>query len=353
MMSANSLRRGLITAGVTALLVACSVIAGAKIWTPGVTIERHIIEPVQRVVASPSETETLPDLIDAACPAIVAIKQGTARPAGKGKAVPAPRAGTVISADGAIVTSGRQLSLDQPVEVAFNDGRTVTGTVAVIDPLSGLAIIKADAKNLTVLRFADTDLPRTGTWGFALFSPAGRGCAMRIGAVEQDFIAGGDALRAWITIGAWDAPVADGTPFIARDGRILAIAGPGDDSATANANHFIPGIVAARATSEMLRSGAAPAAPSGLIATNVGPIFSARLLAGRQRGAAVVLIDSDSRADVAGLKAGDIVLTANGIPIAGPSELDRTLNSAAGTIKLEVQRRGGRMQIELGPAPAE
>jgi S1-C subfamily serine protease len=97
----------------------------------------------------------------------------------------------------------------------------------------------------------------------------------------------------------------------------------------------------------MLRSGAPPAAPFGIVAEDLGPVLAKRLGADRQRGAVVVMVRPGSPADTAGLRAGDVVLTAGQSPISGASELGRALDPDAPSIDLEIVRRGERQQLTL------
>jgi serine protease Do len=256
-------------------------------------------------------------------------------------------AGIVVSPDGYIVTSGRMLAGRDTLPVQFNDGRELDAKVVANDPLSGLALVKVDGRNFITLQFADSDLPRTGAWGFSLTSPAGSGCAVQTGVIAQDFAAGGEALRSSILVGPTPSENVEGVPFIGSDGRVLGLAAFPDDDSAGDLGVLVPGDVAARIVSEMLRSGAPPATPFGIVAEDLGPVLAKRLGADRQRGAVVVMVKPGSPADTAGLKAGDVVLTAGESPISGASELGRALDPDAASIDLEIVRQGERQQLTL------
>jgi len=346
---AMSFRKLAITAVVVVVLIVVGVVTGAQLWRPVATVERHVVAPIRRATNRASPSEMLPDLVDAACPAVVRIGLGVPPTSGTKPSALASRqlAGIVVSPDGYIVTSGRMLGGRDTLPVQFNDGRELDAKVVAIDPLSGLALVKVAGRNFATLQFADDDLPRTGDWGFGLTSPAGSGCAVQTGSIAQDFAASGETMRSSVSISPALTGNFEGVPFIGSDGRVLGLSAFPDDDSAGDLDVLVPGDVAARIVSEMLRSGAPPAAPFGIVAEDLGPVLAKRLGADRQHGAVVVMVKSGSPADTAGLRAGDVVLTAGQSPISGASELGRALDPDATSIDLEIVRRGEHQQLTL------
>lgn len=346
---AMSFRKLAITAAIVLVLIVVGVVTGAQLWRPVATVERHVVAPIQRVTNRASPSDMLPDLVDTACPAVVRIGLGVPPASTVKPDLLASRglAGIVVSSDGYIVTSGRMLAGRDTLPVQFNDGRALDAKMVASDPLSGLALLKVDGRNFAALQFADTDLPRTGQWGFSLTSPAGSGCAVQTGVIARDFAAGGDTQRSSVSIGPAITENIEGVPFIGSDGRVLGLSAFPDDESAGDLGLLVPGDVAARIVSEMLRSGAPPAAPFGILAEDLGPVLAKRLGADRQRGAVVVMVKPGSPADTAGLKAGDVVLTADKSPISGASELGRALDPTATSIDLEIVRRGEHQEVTL------
>jgi serine protease Do len=344
-----SFRKLAITAVVVVVLIVVGVVTGAQLWRPVATVERHVVAPIRRATNRASPSEMLPDLVDAACPAVVRIGLGVPPTSGTKPSALASRqlAGIVVSPDGYIVTSGRMLGGRDTLPVQFNDGRELDAKVVAIDPLSGLALVKVAGRNFATLQFADDDLPRTGDWGFGLTSSAGSGCAVQTGSIAQDFAASGETMRSSVSISPALTGNFEGVPFIGSDGRVLGLSAFPDDDSAGDLDVLVPGDVAARIVSEMLRSGAPPAAPFGIVAEDLGPVLAKRLGADRQRGAVVVMVKSGSPADTAGLRAGDVVLTAGQSPISGASELGRALDPDATSIDLEIVRRGEHQQLTL------
>ncbi len=80
--------------------------------------------------------------------------------------------GVVWSADGIIVTNEHVINGSKRVEVAFADGRRVSGTVRAADAVTDIAVVQADRKNLPPATF-QKQLPRVGDLAIAIGSPLG------------------------------------------------------------------------------------------------------------------------------------------------------------------------------------
>lgn len=376
----GSLLRFAVTGIVVLLLIAGGVMTGARLWPNVTTVERRVVSPI-RAAPAPTPAEQLPDLVDAACPAIVRLftaappapapapsptpaptsrrKHGRRHRGTTGAAPatpapvdqPLPLDGVLVSADGYMITSAERLdAAPGPVEAQLDDGRRLPAARIASDPLTGVALLKIDATDLPFLQWADDGAARTGTWGFALSTPAGAGCVARTGLVSGDSFADAAPRRSYLRIAAYPGPDAEGAPFLGADGKLIAIgafASAGD--AQAGGDLMLPAAVASQATDAMIRNGKPPASPFGLFAADLDPTLAARLGADRLRGAAILLVAPGSPADRAGLRAGDVVVSAGTTPVSGATELQRALDPAADSIPLDVARDGGDVSIVLKP----
>ncbi len=346
-------------AGAVALvlaLMAGAAFMGATLWPRVVRVEQHVIAAPVNAAPPGDGSDTLPGLIQRSCPAVVAIEQVDNAPAGHGNVAAAPgqdgpprrMTGFFISADGYVATSARALSEQGPVRVLLNDGRSFDATRGGRDPVSGLALLKIDASGLTFLEFADARFPRVGEQGMALASPNGTGCVAAAGMISADFLAGQPGLWSYIEIRPVLEPDFIGAPFLNAGGRVVGIAGLGPPSAdSADESRLLPAGIAARIASELLRNGNPAVNRAGIVADDLVPELAARAGIDRQGGAMVSLIREGSPAARAGLKAGDIVLSASGAPISGASELSRALDTNDRVISLDVLRRARRIILTL------
>lgn len=309
--------------------------------------------------AAPETGDALADLVDTACPAIVAVQRSggatgaTGAGAATGSGGPTPSsAGFLISADGYLVTSLAGLGGQTGLRILLNDGRSFDATLAGEDQLSGLALLKIGASGLPVLAFADSHFPRTGAQGIVLAAPNGSGCLAQAGMISGDFLAEQSGLWAYVEIRPALDPELPGAPFLDHDGHVAGIAGLRVRSADSPVSRLLPGGTAARIVSELLRNGRVPANRFGLVADDLLPELAARAGVERGRGAVIALVRDGSPAGHAGLKAGDVVLSAAGAPVSSASELSRALDTDEPRITLEVSRHSTRLVFNLDTAAA-
>lgn len=328
--------------GVTGLIVA-GIIAGAKLWQPVTKVEQRVTTPIRDVVKRATPIEQLPDNAAAACPSIVSLRI-------PGLQGPAPQ-GVVISGDGQVVTSA-----PMPPDVEFDawlDGRKLKAKQESYDPLTGLSLVKLEGEDLAALSLSDPDIPQPGAWGFTLSSPNGTGCIVEPATVASDFATDGVTQDYYVRIHGTGEPPPDGTPFLAPDGRVVALAQQsiGEGGRT---DRYLPADLISLVVSRLLRTGAGPTGAFGLVAEDLSPVLAGRLGADRGRGAVIVLVAKGSIAEAAGLQIGDVILSAKRSPISSSSELARVLGGSD-PIEMIVSRGRDQEQLTftLTPAPPE
>lgn len=81
--------------------------------------------------------------------------------------------GVIISEDGYIVTNNHVIADASKIEVTLNDDKTYKAELVGTDPVTDVAIIKINAKNLPALEMGDSDKLRLGEWVLAIGSPLG------------------------------------------------------------------------------------------------------------------------------------------------------------------------------------
>jgi len=79
--------------------------------------------------------------------------------------------GVIISEDGYIVTNNHVIDNSKEIEVTLNDNRTFPAKLVGADPNTDIALIKIDAKDLSVIRFGNSDSLKIGEWVLAVGNP--------------------------------------------------------------------------------------------------------------------------------------------------------------------------------------
>lgn len=322
------------------------------------------LAPAQRQQASPSERNpiveivrpdaglpSLADTIGRLCPSMAVIRApGSAPPASPAKdtangaaaAAPASVPAFAISAQGWLVTSSDLPDTDH-LQAVFGNGATAAVSEIRNDPVSGLAIAKVAATELTPVTLADRDFPRVGDFGFAITTPEGSGCSAVPAMIGSDFLADGGGLVSYVRLSSGAADIAGATPFVAGNGRVIAIAAP--NALTDDA--LLPAPVAATIIDELIRGSVSPTTAFGFRAADFTQLLSARVGDQRSRGAGIALVQPRSAADRAGLKAGDVVVAVNGSPVSSASELGRAMDAVEKSATLDVIRGDQRLTLSI------
>jgi serine protease Do len=257
-------------------------------------------------------------------------------------------AGAVV-ADGRVVTNAHNVR-GQQVTVTFADGRAATGTVAGMDVDADLAVVEVDTGGAQPLRWADGQV-EPGMVVFAVTLSRGGGSRLTWGLVS----ATGQAFRGPRGRRIADAvehtvPLARGSsggPLVDAEGRLVGINTHrrGDGFYLA-----VPATDELRQRLDALGEGRSPSRVTLGIA--VAPAHVARRLRSAvglppQDGLLIRGVDNDAPAARAGLRAGDLIVEANGQLITSSDDLFAILD----TLQADPQAPGSaslRLRIVRG-----
>lgn len=269
--------------------------------------------------------------------------------------------GTIIDASGHVLTNAHVTQNGRRFRVVLNDGREFAATLRGEDPISDLSVLRIQAPAGTPFgyaRFAPVVQLQSGDSVLAMGAPWGMRDSLSAGVVnnpqrlmvslfedEADYeqSLGPDQATAryyaWIQHDASINPGNSGGPLVDLQGHIVGVNTRGNlfggDMAFA-----IPAPVAQQVAAALIAHGKVPRSDFG---------FSVRSVRGTglPAGALVNTVDRGSNADSAGLKAGDLIVAADGAAVAllQPEDVPafrRVLSERAVGQQLELDvRRGG------------
>ena len=279
-------------------------------------------------------------------PSVAAVSVRTRQGAGAGSA-------SVITEEGHLLTSAHVVEGAVGVELAFPDGTVAAASVIGADPLSDLAVLHADGATPPPVRMGDAATLGVGQLVVALGNPRGfsgsvtagivsalgRSLPTRSGRVIDEVIQTDAALN----------PGNSGGVLADSAGRMVgvntAVAGIGLGLA-------VPINATTREIIEALRTtGRVRRAWLGIAGATVplGPDVAVK--AGARVGMQVVSVMPNSPAAAAGARAGDIVLTLDGVAIADPTALQRRMVAGAIGRRMEmtVWRNGALVDVVVEP----
>jgi len=261
-----------------------------------------------------------------------------------------------FTADGFLLTNAHVVAGAERGTATFVDGDELSFSVVGRDPLSDLAVVRASGSGLSAAPFGDAARLRVGQLVVAIGNPlgfAGSVTAGVISALGRSLAArDGQASRLVENVIQTDAalnPGNSGGALADIRGRVVgintAVAGVGlglavpIDAATRT-------IIAA-----LMRDGRVRRAYLGVVGgTRRLPVALAERL-GRPSGLEVVQLLEASPAATAGIRAGDLIVSLDGRPIAGVGDLQRTLvgDLVGRSVEVTLERDGQLADVAITP----
>lgn len=324
-----------VVAGVLAIAIA-GVYLGRTFFPQAKPSAERTSRPIVQIVRQQPGLPDLSDVIDRLCPSIALAIPRDADPAALPDNASVSPA-FAVSGDGWLLAPAASLPQGQ-ADAVFGDGTRVTLSEVRTDPVSGLAIVKADGASPTALTFTDQGLSRVGQFGLTVSTPLGKGCSADARMIASDFLADGGQSAGYVRVEADPDSWVGGLPFVGSDGRLLGV------TTAEPLGAVLPGPIAAVIVDELIRNQLAPSTGFGFRATDYAPPLSTRL-GDLRTGAGVALVQPKSTAARAGLQAGDIVTAVDDTPVSGASELNRALDAEPKSATLMIQR--GSKQLKL------
>jgi S1-C subfamily serine protease len=265
--------------------------------------------------------------------------------------------GVVITPDGFLLTSAHVVAgTGTRVRASFVDGSDLQATVVGADPLSDLAVLRAESARLDPAELGDAATLRVGQLVVAIGNPHGYAGSVTAGVVSAlgrslPARAGG-ASRIIDDVIQTDAalnPGNSGGALVEGSGRVVGI-----NTAVAGVGLGLAVPVNAttrRIVSALMRDGRVRRAWIGIAggAPPLPPRVAATL--GRDRAIEVVEVVDGSPAATAGLRPEDLVVGVDGVPVRGVDDLQRlmTEDRIGVTCSLEIVREGRARTVDLTP----
>jgi serine protease Do len=261
----------------------------------------------------------------------------------------------VVSPDGFLLTSAHVVAGGRGRgRASFVDGRELDFSVVGADPLSDLAVLRAEARDLVAAELGDAERLRVGQLvvaignpnGFAgsvtagVVSALGRSLPTQSGRVVDNVIQTDAALNPGNSGGA----LADGSGQVI--GVNTAVAGVGLGLAVP-VNEATRQIVGALMTEGRFRR-----AYLGIAGGSrpLPPRLARRL--GREAGVEVVQVVEGTPAAEAGLRPEDLIVELDGTPVTGVNDIQRLMvvDRIGAKVPVRVLREGRELEFDLVPA---
>ncbi len=265
-----------------------------------------------------------------------------------------------ISSDGYLLTSAHVVDGQGGVSASFSDGRELGAEVIGADPLSDLALVRAQANDLTPAELGDADSLRVGQLVVAIGSPMGLAGSVTAGVVSglgrSLPTSSGSAGRLVENVIQTDAALNPGNSGGALADGLARVVGINTAVAGVGLGLAVPINEATRKiVSALMSEGRVRRAYIGIVGGSrpLPPRVAKQL--GRGDGIEVVEVVAGSPADRAGLRSEDLIVAAAGEPMADVGDLQRLMvaERIGQGIEVEVVRNGRFLEVDLVPRELE
>lgn len=276
----------------------------------------------------------------------------------RGRFVVGTGSAVVFTDDGFLLTNAHVVGHSDAGTASFADGTTTPFHVIGADPLSDLAVVRADGPTPPPVRLGEADALRVGQLVVAVGNPLGLAGSVTAGVVSALGrslpTSAGTATRVVDDVVQTDAtlhPGSSGGALATADGAVVGVN-------TAIADVGLGLAIPVNATSRriiaaLLSTGRVRRAYLGVAGTPapLPPALQART--GARTGLRVVEVVPASPAHRAGLRAGDLLITAQGDPVTSAQALQRLMLEDAIGRPLALTALRGEALVDVIATPTE
>jgi S1-C subfamily serine protease len=266
----------------------------------------------------------------------------------------------VFTDDGYLVTNAHVVGRSQRGTAAFTDGSEVGFDVAGADALSDLAVIRARGSTPSAARFGAAEDLRVGQLVVAVGSPLGLAGSVTAGVVSglgrSLPTRSGQAARVVEDVIQTDAALNPGNSGGALADARARVVGINTAVAGIGLGLAVPmNATSRRILATLMRDGRVRRAYLGLVSTPAPLPAALADRLGQRQSLRIIDVVNGSPADRAGLKAGDLVLSAGRAPVAAAESLQRLLfdDAIGAPLPLTVLRNGAMVDVIAVPIELE
>ncbi|MGL5084025.1 MAG: trypsin-like peptidase domain-containing protein, partial [Microcoleaceae cyanobacterium] len=267
--------------------------------------------------------------------------------------------GFILSSEGHILTNSHVVENTETVEVVLKDGRWFDGRVLGIDPVTDVAVVKIQAKNLPTVQLGNSDVLSPGEWAIAIGNPLGLDNSVTVGIISatgrsSTDIGVPDKRIGFIQTDAAINPGNSGGPLLNAQGQVIGMNTAIIDGAQ-GLGFAIPINKAKEIAQQLIATGQAEHAYLGIEMMTLTPDAKKQLqpIIGDSvqvdQGVLVIKVAPRSPAEQSGIKSGDVIRQIDGKPITKSETVQQIVQTktVGSTLKLEIDRNGKILNLNV------
>jgi len=269
--------------------------------------------------------------------------------------------GVIVSANGYVITNSHVIgnAKKKTITIRLLDKREFKAGIVGQDDDTDIAVLKIDVDGaLTAAPLGDSDRIRVGSWAIAIGNPFGLENTVTVGVISAkgrrlDESSGGRTARftGFIQTDASINRGNSGGPLINIRGEVIGINTMiySPSGGSVGIGFAIPVNIAKSVLEGLIKEGRIVRPQLGVAYRPVPPEVAKKLKLPGGAGMEVSQVLKGTAADRAGLRAGDIILSADGKPLKDQEDLRGTVlqHKIGDRMILDVFRKGSRLKIEV------
>jgi serine protease Do len=260
--------------------------------------------------------------------------------------------GFFISSDGYLVTNNHIVENAETVTVKTLDGEIYKAKVVGTDPLSDVALVKVDEKNLHFVELGDSTQCRPGEWVLAIGNPLSFEHTVTAGIISAKGrqLFGGPRYQNFIQTDAAINPGNSGGPLVNMQGQVIGINSmiSTTSGGSIGIGFAIPTELAKKVVQQLKEKGRVVRGYLGI--RGIYPLdegFRKSLDIDAKNGAVIQEVEPGTPADKAGLKPYDVIVEVDGQQIKDHNDLAIKIADIppGKTVEIKVIRKGGEVKV--------
>jgi len=260
--------------------------------------------------------------------------------------------GVIVRADGYIMTNNHVVSEAEEISVKLSDKRVFSAEVVGLDPLTDIALIKINEKNLPVTKFGNSDDIQVGEWALAVGSPLSLNSTVTAGIISAkgrqiNIIEDNYGVENFIQTDAVINPGNSGGALVNIQGELIGI-----NTAIATQTGLyqgygfaVPVNVARSVMESLIKYGKVVRGYVGVSIKEVDAVLAKAMGLEKTTGVLVESFTENSAAKEAGIKEGDVLLEIDGKELSQTSDLQAYIaqKKPGDVVKLLVYQNGSKI----------
>lgn len=259
--------------------------------------------------------------------------------------------GVIVQKDGYIVTNNHVVKGADEISVTLHDKREFTATVIGTDPNTDLALIKIDADDLSAISFANSDDVKVGEWCLAVGNPFNLNSTVTAGIVSAkgrniNILKQKYAIESFIQTDAAINPGNSGGALTNASGDLIgintAIASP--TGSYTGYGFAVPANIVSKVIYDLKTYGIVQRGFLGVSIRDLDSKLANEKGYKINKGVYIESVSDNGAADKAGIKAGDVIIEIDGVPVTTSTELQEIIGRRApgDAIRVAVVRNGDK-----------